>query len=149
MPPSHPHTLITLTFFWDLPPCDQMRRSSWDPTQRSLYTVAPQGECITHTLQTILFSFFYFLGVSIQQAHTPRPSVFKVGYLAVKQEQLSYVLVMPLLKYCKVPAELSETAWVKDILSQRHCNIKTLRLVTYSLLLVFEVDVHWRGFLAV
>lgn len=102
----------------------------------------------THTADN---SFFFFLGVTIQQAHTPPPraSEHKVGYLAVKQEQLSYVLVMPLLKYCKVPAELSETAWIKGILSQRHCNINTLCLVTYSLPFVFEVDVHWRGFLAV
>lgn len=128
MLPSHPRTLITLTFFWDLPPCDQMRRSSWDPTQHNNHSTQHTSGWMhyAHTADD------FFLGVTVQQAHTPPPhtSEHKVGYLAVKQEQLSYILVMPLLNYRKVPAELSETAWIKGILSQRHCNINTLCLVT-------------------
>lgn len=140
-PPTYPHHPYLFLRPTPLRSDEEIQLRS-HTTQQSLNTIAPQDECIMHTLQTILF-----LGVTIQQAHTPPPrtSEQKVGYLAVKQEQLSYILVMPLLKYCKVPAELSETAWIKGILSQRHCNINTLCLVTYSVLLVFEVSLQCKS----
>lgn len=147
-PPTYPHHPYLFLRPTPLRSDEEIQLRS-HTTQRSLNTILRMNALHTHCRR--FFFFFLFFGVTIQQAHTPPPraSERKVGYLAVKQEQLSYILVMPLLKYCKVPAELSETAWIKGILSQRHCNINTLCLVTYSLPFVFEVDVHWRGFLAV
>lgn len=48
--------------------------------------------------------------------------------------------VTPLLTYYRVPAELNDTARIESIRSQGHCNVNTVGLVIYRLLLFSEVD---------
>lgn len=110
---------------WDLHPCDQMRRSSWDPT----------------TQHTLLGRITLCTLTGTYAVYTP--SGLTVFYLAVKQKQLSWVKLCLLLTYCKVPAEFNKTAWIESILSQRHYNICTLCLVFYCLLCSL-VHVQWR-----
>lgn len=103
-PPTHHHHPY---LFWDLPPCDRMRRSSWDPTQHN-----------NHSTQQSLLGMiarcedFFFCGI-LTGTYAMYMYVWIYSMLSCSQTRTAESSwVMPLLTYCQVPAELNETAWI-------------------------------------